>query len=163
MENRNIDWIILRYLNHIHPKDAQGRIFIDPDLDPEIYTEPRHLNHLPRARIRHFFAAQSEWILAHMLASSSKQVKLLNIKEWIRFCREARLDSIEAKKHGVRWGMPHGEKVVKGTYDLSRNLAKFGHSPSFWKRRLEIVNEKPEPSKVCFNDTSAFANSASTL
>ena len=73
------------------------------------------------------------------------------------------MDSIEAKKHGVRWGMPHGEKVVKGTYDLSRNLAKFGHSPSFWKRRLEIVNEKPEPSKVCFNDTSAFANSASTL
>jgi hypothetical protein len=111
LENRNIDWLIQRYLAHIHPKDAHKRIITDPELDKSIYSEPRHLNHLPRARIRHFFAAQAEWLLAHMLASTSKQVKLLDIKQWIRFCREARLDSIEAKRHGVRWGVPHGSAV----------------------------------------------------
>jgi len=150
VENRNIDWLIQRYLAHIHPKDAHNRIITDPELDKSIYSEPRHLSHLPRARIRHFFAAQAEWLLAHMLASSSKQVKLLNVKQWIQFCREARLDSIEAKGHGVRWGVSHGSVVnAKGSYNLSRNLATFGDTPEFWERKLEIVTEKEKASKVC--------------
>ena len=156
VENRNIDWLIQRYLAHIHPKDAHRRIITDPELEKDIYSEPRHLNHLPRARIRHFFAAQAEWLLAHMLVSRSKQVKLLNTKQWIRFCHEARLDAIEAKKHGIRWGVSHGSTVdAKRSYDLSRNLAKFGHTPMFWKRRLEIATEKKEKTpKVCFFDIS---------
>ena len=160
VEKRNIDWLIQRYLAHIQPKDAHRRIITDPELEKDIYSEPRHLNHLPRARIRHFFAAQAEWLLAHMLASRSKQVKLLNIKQWIRFCHEARLDAIEAKKHGIRWGVSHGSTVdAKRSYDLSRNLAKFGHTPVFWKRRLEIVTEKKEKtSKVCFVGISAISS-----
>jgi hypothetical protein len=62
------------------------------------------------------------------------------------------LDSIEAKKREFRWGVPHGEQVdTRRPHDLSRNLAKFGHTSSFWKRKLEIVNEKKEKaSKVYF-------------
>jgi hypothetical protein len=84
-----------------------------------------------------------------MLASTSKQVKLLDIKQWIRFCREARLDSIEAERHGVRWGVSHGTAVTaKGTYNLSRKLARFGNTKQFWERKLEIVSEKERTSKV---------------
>lgn len=150
MEKRNIDWLVQRYLASIHPKDADRRIITDPELEPSIYSEPRHLNHLPRARIRHFFAAQAEWLLAHMLASVSKQIKLLNIRHWIRFCHEARLDSIEAKKNGVRWGVSHGSQIdIKGHYNLSRNLAKFGYTPDIWETKLNLVTAT-KTSKACF-------------
>lgn len=140
VEGRNIDWLIQRYLDEIHPRDSHNRIIVDPSLLAEISSEPRHLNYLPQARIRHHFAAQAEWLLAHMIASSSKQVKLLNIDQWIQFCRQSHRDSIQADKCGVRWGLAHGAKVdAQGAYSLSRNLAEFGHNQSFWKKKLEII------------------------
>ncbi len=143
LENRTIDWLIERYLAEIHPRDAHNRIIADPNPESDISSEPRHLNHLPRARIRHYFAAQAEWLLAHMIATSSKQVKLLNIEQWIRFCRQSHNDSIEARKNGVRWGVPHGAgNQSNGSYDLCHNMAKFGHDYAFWKRKLHIINQR---------------------
>lgn len=149
VEDRNIDWLIQRYLDEIHPRDAHNRIIVDPSLQAEISSEPRHLNHLPQSRIRHHFAAHAEWLLAHMIASSSKQVKLLNIDQWIQFCHQSRRDSIQADKSGVRWGLAHGVKVdAQGTYSLSRNLARFGHNQSFWKKKLEIIGRNKAKEKV---------------
>jgi hypothetical protein len=36
------------------------------------------------------------------------------------------------------------QSMRRGTYNLSRNLAKFGDTPQFWERKLEIVTEKGE-------------------
>ena len=143
LEKRTIDWLIERYLAEIHPRDAHNRIIAEPNPETDVSSEPRHLNHLPRARVRHYFAAQAEWLLAHMIATSSKQVKLLNIEQWIRFCRQSHNDSIEARKNGVRWGVPHGAgNQPDGPYDLCQNLAKFGHDYAFWKRKIHIINQK---------------------
>jgi len=147
VEDRNIDWLIQRYLDEIHPRDARNRIVVEPSL-AETFSEPRHLNHLPRARIRHYFASHAEWLLAHMIASSSKQVKLLNIDQWIQFCHQSRRDSIEADRNGVRWGLAHGAKVDEQCkYSLSRNLVKFGHNQTFWKRKLEILRRNKVKEK----------------
>jgi len=156
LEKRTIDWLIERYLAKIHPRDAHNRIIAEPNTETDVSSEPRHLNHLPRARIRHYFAAQAEWLLAHMIATSSKQVKLLNIEQWIRFCRQSHNDSIEARKNGVRWGVPHGAgNQPDGPYDLCQNLAKFGHDYAFWKRKIYIINQKKK-DKVEFYEVPFY-------
>lgn len=155
VEKRTIDWLIERYLAEIHPRDAHNRIIVDPEPETDISSEPRRLNHLPRARIRHYFAAQAEWLLAHMIVSSSKHVRLLNIEQWIRFCFQSHNDSIEAKKNGIRWGVAHGTEIQSdGPYDLCRNLAKFGHDYAFWKRKCNIIKQskKEDPNKRLFSE-----------
>jgi len=148
-EDRDIDWLVRRYLETIHPRDAEQRLIDDPNLDFDISSEPKALSHLAKSRIRGHFAAHSEWLLAHMLASSSKQVKLLNIRKWIQFCRQAHKDSLEARNEGIRWGVPHGEHADAGPYHLAQRLAKFGNSREVWEGKLALIRKKkPQPKAV---------------
>ncbi|KAJ3516312.1 hypothetical protein NLJ89_g1207 [Agrocybe chaxingu] len=147
-EGRNIDWLVRQYLETIHTRDKDNRIIYDPPPDIDASSEPRHLRHLPHAAVRGFFASQAEWLLAHQLASASKSVKLLNIAQWIHFCREVRQDALEAKKNGVRWGLPHGEiPDLTGAHYLARNLARFGFDEKYWAKRLKIAHKNQEISK----------------
>ncbi|CAA7260044.1 unnamed protein product [Cyclocybe aegerita] len=148
LEGRNIDWLVRQYLETIHPRDKDNRIIYDPPPDIDASSEPRHLRHLPHAAVRGYFASHAEWLLAHQIASASKSVKLLDIPQWIHFCREVRQDALEAKKNGVRWGLPHGEESeLTGPHNLARSLARFGFDAKYWAKRLKIAHKNQENSK----------------
>ncbi|KAF9534712.1 hypothetical protein CPB83DRAFT_210915 [Crepidotus variabilis] len=168
IQDRNIDWLVARYLQEIHPrgKNSGSRILFlddDPSFDREMAGEPRRLNHLPHSRIRGQFAAQAEWLLAHMLASSSQSVKMLDITQWVRFCQQSRLDSIAAflalqkrnrsqsrrDDHEFHWGVPHGQEPPRPSdpYNLCKNLARYGQKEEFWRRALKNATA-PKIEKV---------------
>ena len=155
LADRNIDWIIGRYFQHIIPRDLKNRIISDPSLDPEILREPRHLRHIPRAEIRGYFAAHAEWLLANQLASisTSTNVKLVDIPQWISFCLQVRVEVADSKKYGVHWGVPHKIANVphkKKDYNepLSKSLAKYGQNEEFWAKRLENVDAQRKAAKT---------------
>lgn len=136
LEDRDIDWVVRRYFETIRPRDKERRTFEEPD---HIYA-PRHLRHIPRASIRGQYAEHAEWLLAHMIARKQGSAKLLDIRKWISFCKEARKDSIQAMQAGRRWG---NHKInAKDTYNLARNLARFGETEKFWENQLKIINKK---------------------
>lgn len=160
LEDRNIDWLIDRYFEHILPRSLDNRIITDPSLDPEILLEPRHPRHVSRAEIRGYFASQAEWLLANQLASSSisTNVKLVEIRQWISFCLQVRTEVADAKRNGIKWGVPHktGIYTSNNSLNLPQSLAKYGQTESFWAKKLEHVNTqrkagKAKPSKVSFN------------
>ena len=149
LEDRNIDWLLGRYFEHIIPRDLKNRIVVDPSLEREILLEPRHLRHIPRGEIRGYFASQAEWLLANQLASisTSANVKLVDIPQWIAFCLQVRTEVEDARNYGVRWGLPHKtaqelkyhRKWTLPNLSLPQRLAKFGQTESFWAKRLENV------------------------
>ena len=163
LEDRNIDWLINLYIQHIIPRDLKNRIITDPILEqPEILLEPRHPRHIPVAEIKGYFASQADWILANQLASlsTSANVKLVDIPQWISFCLQVRAEVADASNHGVRWGVPHKTgKDLKNhrkwllSPSLSQSLARFGQTESFWAKKLENVvaqRKKTKQSKVSF-------------
>ena len=163
LEDRNIDWLINLYIQHIIPRDLKNRIITDPTLEQrEILLEPRHPRHIPVAEIKGYFASQADWILANQLASlsTSANVKLVDIPQWISFCLQVRAEVADASNHGVRWGVPHKTgKDLKNhrkwllSPSLSQSLARFGQTESFWAKKLENVvaqRKKTKQSKVSF-------------
>jgi len=153
LQSRNIEWVIRRYYEEIHPRDSERvRKIQDPKLDFDVDEEPKHLRHIPRAEIRGYFAAHAKWLLAQQIASSSASTNLLDVSQWIAFCKEASRDSIDAKKHGVRWGIPKGQQVEgNGMNDLAKSLAKFGETVEFWETRLKAAQKpKAKRRKVWF-------------
>ncbi|KIM46384.1 hypothetical protein M413DRAFT_441477 [Hebeloma cylindrosporum] len=150
LKNRNIEWLIHRYYTEIYPRDSdRARKIQDSRLDLDVYEEPKHLRHIPRAEIRGYFATHAKWLLAHQIASASSATSLLDIRQWIAFCDEASRDSMDAKKHGVHWGIPKGQQVeVNSTYDLAKDLAKFGCNVKFWETKLKAARKsKPKRKK----------------
>ena len=143
--DRNIDWLLDRYFVHIIPRDLKNRITTDPSLEREILLEPRHPRHIPLAEIRGYFASQAEWLLANQLASlsTSANVKLVDIPQWISFCLQVRVEVAEAKNYGIRWGVPHktgiDPKSSSRNLSLSQSLARYGQTESFWAKKLENV------------------------
>ena len=164
LADRNIDWLLDRYFKHIVPRDLNNRIMTDPALEDEISLEPRHPRHIPHSEIRGYFASQAEWLLANQLASlsTSANVKLMDIPQWISFCLQVRVEVAEARNYGVKWGRPHKteeeirnhmKRPLENTLPLSQSLAKFGQTESFWAKKLENVDaqqkaEKTKQSKV---------------
>ena len=148
LENRNIDWLIDRYFEHILPRSLHNRIITDPSLEREISREPRHPRHVSRAEIRGYFASQAEWLLANQLASNSNSanVRLVDIRQWISFCLQVRTEVADAKNSGVRWGVPH-RIVIDLSNSLSQNLAKYGQTEAFWAKRLDNVSQQ-KPGKI---------------
>ncbi|KAF8969445.1 hypothetical protein BDZ97DRAFT_1915399 [Flammula alnicola] len=152
LEERNIDWLIRRYFAEIRPRDQDRRIIADPESEPGIDEEPRHLRHIPHAEIRGYFAAQAEWLLANQIASNGPNTKLVDIPQWMAFCREARKDSLEANLHGVNWGLSHGQKIdskATNAYDiatLATRLSKFGQTVTFWKQQLKNASQRKKRS-----------------
>jgi hypothetical protein len=166
LEDRNIDWLINGYFQHIIPRDLKNRIITDPSLEPEILLEPRHPRHIPVAEIKGYFASQAEWLLANQLASlsTSANVKLLDIPQWLSFCLQVREEVVDANNHGIRWGIPHKtgkdlknhKKWMPKQLSLSQNLATYGQTESFWAKKLENVVAqrkagKTKQSKVSFS------------
>lgn len=148
LKNRNIEWLIRRYYEEIYPRDSDRvRKIQDPRLDFDVDEEPKHLRHIPRAEIRGYFAAHAKWLLANQIASASASTNLLDVPQWIAFCKEASRDSIDAKKQGIRWGIPKGQQIeVNGAFDLAKNLAKFGETVEFWEARLKAA-QKPKSKR----------------
>ncbi|KAF8165533.1 hypothetical protein B0H34DRAFT_689485 [Crassisporium funariophilum] len=140
-EDVNIEWLINRYMSTIVPRDASNRIIADPEIEFGVSTERRFLRHISRADIRGYFASQAEWILANQLAASSsnsKNARLLDIPQWIDFCREVRKDRVDAEKNGIVWGLPHGADVdLKYSEGLASTLAKYGETQQFWANKLK--------------------------
>lgn len=146
LADRNVDWLIDRYFEHIIPRDLNNRITTDPSLEREVLLEPRHLRHTSHAEIRGYFASHAEWLLANQLASlsTSSNVKLIDIRQWISFCLQVRIEVADAKRNGVRWGVPHktGLDLCKSSSQnlpLHQSLAKYGQTASFWSKKLENV------------------------
>ena len=155
LADRNIDWLLDRYFKHIIPRDLKNRIISDPSLEREISLEPRHPRHIALAEIRGYFASQAEWLLANQLASSSSSanVRLLDIPQWISFCHQVRVEVADAKRNGIRWGVPH-ETVINLSnsswqkLSLSQRLAKYGQTESFWAKKLENVTAQRKAGKT---------------
>ena len=156
LADRNIDWLIDRYFKHIIPRDLKHRIISDPSLEREILLEPRHPRHISHAEIRGYFASQAEWLLANQLASSSSSanVRLVDIPQWISFCLQVKAEVADAKRNGVKWGVPHktGTNLSKSSsqgLSLSQRLAKYGETESFWDKKLEnaIAHRKAGKTK----------------
>jgi hypothetical protein len=153
LQNRNIEWLIARYYEEIYPRDYDRiRRIQDPRLDFDVDDEPKHLRHLPRAEILGHFAAHATWLLAHQIASTSASTNLVDVPQWIAFCKQSSRDSERAKKHGIRWGVPKGQQVeMNGKYDLAKNLAEFGETVEFWETRLKAAQKpKNKHKKACF-------------
>ena len=154
LANRNIDWIINRYFQHIIPRDLkpENRIIMDPSLDREILLEPRHPRHIPHSEIKGYFASHADWLLANQLASLSTSA-LVDIPQWISFCLQVRIEVADSKKYGVKWGVPHetvNEPHKKRDYNepLSKSLAKYGQTESFWAKKLENVVAQQKAAKT---------------
>lgn len=148
LKNRDIEWLIRRYYEEIYPRDSDRvRKIQDPKLDLDVDEEPKYLRHIPRAEIRGYFAAHAMWLLAHQIASTSAATKLLDIPQWIAFCKEASRDSIEAKKQGISWGIPKGQQFeANSSNDLAKSLAKFGETAELWETRLKAA-QKPKTKR----------------
>ena len=153
LADRNIDWLLDRYFKHIVPRDLNNRIMTDPALEDEISLEPRHPRHIPHSEIRGYFASQAEWLLANQLASSSTSanVRLVDIPQWILFCLQVRVEVADAKRNGIRWGVPHktGIDLSKSSSQnlLSQRLAEYGQTESFWAKKLENVIDQRKAGK----------------
>ncbi|KDR83945.1 hypothetical protein GALMADRAFT_236453 [Galerina marginata CBS 339.88] len=148
LEGRNIDWVLRRYFDTIRPRDRENRIIADETLELDVAAEPRHLRHIPSAEIRGYFAAHSEWLLAHLIARQQGSANLLNVRQWLAFCREARQDANAAQQHHVRWGVPHGQQLnLNGSHSLARRLAQFGETEHFWANRLKSLQQKKTHKK----------------
>ena len=163
LADRNIDWLLDRYFKYIIPRDLKNRIITDPSLEREILLEPRHPRHIPHAEIRGYFASQAEWLLANQLASSSSStnVRLVDIPQWISFCLQVRTEVADAKRNGIRWGVPHetGTNLSKSSsknLSLSQRLAKYGQTESFWAKKLENVIAQRKAGKTKQSKVSCF-------
>jgi len=151
LESRNIDWLIDRYFEHILPRSLKNRIITDPSLEREISLEPRHPRHVSHAEIRGYFASQAEWLLANQLSTSSNSanVRLVDIEQWISFCLQVRTEVADAKRNGVRWGVSHKTgDTLDLSNSLSKNLAKYGQTESFWAKKLEIATARRNAGKT---------------
>ena len=158
LADRNIDWLLDRYFKCIIPRNLKNRIITDPSLEREILLEPRHPRHIPLAEIRGYFASQAEWLLANQIASSSSSanVRLVDVSQWISFCLQVRAEVADAKRNGIIWGIPHKtginpSKSSSQNLSLSRRLAMYGQTESFWAKKLENVTAqrgKTKQSKV---------------
>ena len=150
LADRNIDWLLDRYFQYIIPRDLKNRIMTDPSTEREILLEPRHPRHISHAEIRGYFASQAEWLLANQLASlsTSANVKLVDIPQWISFCLQVRVEVVDASNNGIKWGIPHkiGQELKSHrkwslqNIPLSQRLAKYGQTESFWAKKLENVD-----------------------
>ena len=164
LADRNIDWLLDRYFEHIIPRDLKNRITTDPSLEREILLEPRHPRHIPLAEIRGYFASQAEWLLANQLASlsTSANVKLVDIPQWISFCLQVRTEVADAKNYGIRWGVPHktgiDSKSSSRNLSLSQSLAKYGQNESFWAKKLENVITQRKAGKTKQSKVSCLSH-----
>ena len=154
LADRNIDWLVDRYYKHIIPRSLQSRIITDPSLEREILQEPRHPRHVSHAEIRGYFASHAEWLLANQLASlsTSVNVKLVDIRQWISFCLQVRTEAADARRNGFKWGLPHCRKtgidLSKSSSPLSQSLANYGQTKSFWAKKLENVNAQRKAART---------------
>ena len=165
LADRNIDWLLDRYFQHIIPRDLKNRIITDPLLERKILLEPRHPRHIPLAEIRGYFASQAEWLLANQLASlsTSANVKLVDIPQWISFCLQVRVEVADAKNYGIRWGVPlkdlkNKKKSSRRDLSLSQSLAKYGQTESFWAKRLENVIAQRKAGKTKQSKVSCLSH-----
>ena len=165
LADRNIDWLLDRYFKYIIPRDLKNRIITDPSLEREILLEPRHPRHIPISEIRGYFASQAEWLLANQLASSSTSanVRLVDIPQWISFCLKVRAEVADAKRNGIRWGVPHktGKDLSKSSsknLSLSQRLAKYGQTESFWAKKLENVVDQRKAGKTKQSKVSCLSH-----
>ena len=165
LADRNIDWLVDRYFKHIIPRDLKNRIIKDPLLEREFSQEPRHPRHIPVSEVRGYFASQAEWLLANQLASSSSSanVRLVNIPQWISFCLQVRAEVADAKRNGIRWGVPHetGTNLFRSSsqnLSLSQRLAKYGQTESFWAKKLENVISQRKAGKTKQSKVSCLSH-----
>lgn len=176
LEERTVDWVVRRYFEEIIPRDKSRRFFKEYG---HIYA-PRRLRHFPKAQIRGYLAEHADWLLAHMIARRNGSANLLDIPQWISFCREARRDSIEAAKAGVKWGCSGDlSDDMEGSRKLARRLARFGESERFWANQLRLIGKRTSLqtstkvilhcgcfsfyfSKHCFSDSRVVAGSPTT-
>lgn len=147
IHKRNIDYLIERYIADIRPRDSDGdrRIIPAVNLASFIASEPRHLRHVSRSEIRSRFAEQAEWLLANQIASNSQNSKLVDIPQWISFCKESWQDSLDAHANGVKWGSGRSRILATETrnaYDLPRRLAEYGQTPEFWANQIKNVKQQ---------------------
>jgi hypothetical protein len=54
----------------------------------------------------------------------------------------------DAYNHGIRWGIPHRTGKVKKQLSLSRTLATYGQTESFWDKKLEDVIDQQKSGKT---------------
>lgn len=147
VHKRNIDYLIKRYLAEMRPRDHDGdrRIVAAVNLASFIASEPRHLRHVSRSEIRSRFAEHAEWLLANQIASSSPTSKLVDIPQWISFCKESWQDALEALANGVNWGPGRSRNLAaesRESHDLPRRLAEYGQTAEFWANQLKNVRQQ---------------------
>jgi hypothetical protein len=98
------------------------------------------------------FGEQCEWLLANQISSSSSQVQVFNVKEWVDFCRYVQRSRISYwRESRQRWGMPAN---VNSPYDLvfdddEFGMERFGGTKEVWKKNLENnLKRKPKAKEV---------------
>ncbi|KAF9481819.1 hypothetical protein BDN70DRAFT_991563 [Pholiota conissans] len=151
LENRTVDWVIRRYYAEIHPRDqSQHHIASEHLGDSIVGWEPRHLRHISHAEICGWFAKHATWLLAYQIASNSPNSRLLAIPQWVSFCKQAQMDSINAGHKGVKWGQQTEDDALKSTriYDLPNQLANFGQTIDFWSQKLKNASQRTEKLKT---------------
>lgn len=154
IEDRDIDWLVEKYLTQEVAMDKHFRIIYNPNLSNAQYnkrgdlrlSEPRHTRTIHTSQIREMFARQAEWILADQVVSLSPNARYLNIKRWYKFVREVRKARRMARGHGKRWGEPWNRDLY-GIWAVQRQIdwTKFGGTQEDWKRLLKNARNNPAP------------------
>ncbi|GLB36142.1 hypothetical protein LshimejAT787_0304300 [Lyophyllum shimeji] len=134
-EQRTIDHLVESYLMQLRsPDHRQRQNFFKIPTDAEARRpRKRFLRHVSRAELRGFFAAHADWLLAQHLASSSNQVKILDVAKLISFCSKVQRARQHARQRNVAWGFPYGDAPPVGLFDLWR----FGGDRAFWSKKIE--------------------------
>src|ERR1700722_1474750 len=154
IRERSIDYFVSRYLeryaftnyhrHHRHLYDPS-----DSDVDDDgTTTTPRHPRHIPRSEVINHFAAHSEWILVDQLAKRAEK-RVIDVIKWEQFCYRVREGRREARKYGVRWGLPHGD-VVEEDFTQKLNLQSFPMHGKNIEKLLERARKKDQVSSFVF-------------
>jgi hypothetical protein len=107
-EARTVDYFVDRYMqNYSFVEFRQRRLIHNVDADSGRNTSIlRHPRPIHRGEVYSVFAEHCEWILNEPWV---KRTKMLNLKEWEKFCEKAKKGRKSAT--GMQWGLPSGVKL----------------------------------------------------
>ena len=157
IEERTIEWFIKEYQARYREQDRYRRIIFryDPN-DANIESDgtvknKRFLRHLSSADIRGRFAEHCEWLLANQIASSSTNMQVFNLSEWVKFCDQVKewrkkARDLDGQRWGVAWNTPDDLVFPQ---DDRYFLQRFGGSAVEWNKKLDLaLKRKPPKQKV---------------
>lgn len=147
IEDRTIHWLVAGAREKYLISNANRR-HISATKEDEHHLGPRNMRHLSRAECESPFAEHSEWLLAQMLASNDARHRLLDMDEWLAYCRTAKRWRKNAKRHHVAWGGNEDSDCEETVID-QHTLTKYGGTSGDWENKLtNLVKRRKKKQKV---------------